>query len=152
MTQFQNNYKVYSNAQSTGIQYIWDGDNTTPDYRQEWLNQPVLGATNDGAYDYVILGFNSSYSDLYLISGTQKQELRVNLEGASRVFQGDISIREAIIYISGGQSGDSSNYGVYTYGNYYAGTAKSLVQSYSKPQTFTLHAHKTNSSYFACTD
>jgi hypothetical protein len=121
MTQFQNNYKVYSNSQSTGVQYVWDGDNTTPDYRQEWVNQPVLGVTNDGAYDYAILGFNSSYSDLYLISGTQKQELRVNLESASwsRVFAGDISIREAIVYISGGQTGESGNYGVYTYGNYY---------------------------------
>ena len=91
---------------------------------------------------------------MYLISGTQKQELRVNLESASysRIFTGDISVRESIVYISGGLSGESNNYGIYTFGNYYPGTAKSLVQSYSKPAIFTLHSHFASASYFACSD
>ena len=78
-------------------------------------------ATNDGAFDYAVLGFNANYSDLYLISGTQKQELRVNLESAtsSRTLNRYMSIREAIVYISGGSSGESTLNGVYTFGNYY---------------------------------
>lgn len=84
-TQFQNSYRIYANTSidsgSSGIQYIWNGSSTSSfDYRQVWENQPVLGVVNNGAFDYAVLGYNGSYSDLYLISGTQKQELRVNLE------------------------------------------------------------------------
>lgn len=111
ITSFQNNFKIYANLKVTGVQYVWNGDETTPDYRQEWLNQKVMGVVNDGANDYAVLGYNAFYSDLYIISGTQKQELRVNLESASyaRTLDGYLSIREAIVYISGGSTGESSN-------------------------------------------
>jgi len=70
-----------------------------------------MEVVNDGANDYAVLGYNASYSDLYIISGTQKQELRVNLEAAgyARTLDGYLSIREAIVYISGGFTGESSN-------------------------------------------
>lgn len=41
-TQFQNSFKLYSQLGSNGIQYVWDGSATAPDYRQVWLNQPIL--------------------------------------------------------------------------------------------------------------
>ena len=110
---------------------------------------------NDGAFDYAILGFSNTYSGLYLISGTQKQELRVNLEAsaASRILDGYMSIRKGMVYINGGKSGESNNYGVYTFGNYYPGTPKSLVQSYTLSTTaFLFHSHSTAESYFACGD
>lgn len=50
-------------------------------------------------------------------------------------------------------SGESSNYGIYTYGNYYPGTPKSLVQEYSlSTNKFLWHAHSSNFSYFANND
>lgn len=103
------------------MQYTWDGVSESPNTRQEWKNQPILGIVNDGALDYAILGFNENYADLYLIQGTQKSELRVNLEASAdaRVFGSYLSIREGIVYISGGKTGQSDNYGVYTYGNYF---------------------------------
>lgn len=152
-TEFQNNYKIYSNLGSSGIQYLWDGWDAT-DYRQVWLNSIITWVVNNGAYDYAIIG-SESYSDLYLISGTQKQELRVNLEAAtsSRTFTWYMSVREDIVYISGWLSGESSNYGIYSYGNYYPGTAKSLVQEYSlSTNKFLWHVHSSNRWYFANTD
>lgn len=156
-THFQNNYKIYTNFGTTGVQYMWDWFDTAPDYRQEWENQNILAVTNNGAFDYAILGAygTEGYNDLYIISGSQKQELRVNLETSStaRVFNRYISIREDIVYISWGKTGESSNYGIYTYGNYYPWTAKSLVQSYSGTTTsFIFHAHWLATSYFACND
>lgn len=156
-TQFQNSYRIYANTSldndSSGIQYIWNWSSSSSfDYRQVWENQPVLWVISDGAFDYAILWFSELYSDLYLISGTQKQELRVNLESStfSRVLNGFLSIRETIVYISGGQSGESTQNWIYTYGNYYPGTSKSLVQSYGTGNwTFLVHTHTSNNSYFA---
>jgi len=153
LTWFQNSFKVYTNKKNSGIQYLWNGSSLTYEYRQEWENQPILWVTNDGAFDYAVLGFSASYSDLYLISGTQKQELRVNLESAtsSRTLNRYMSIREAIVYISGGSSGESTLNGVYTFGNYYPWTPKSLVQQYSAPNwvNFLFHIHDLATSYFA---
>jgi len=120
-TQFQGNFKVYTNAQQTGVQYVWDWSTEAPSYRQEWINQPILWVVNDWAFDYAVLWFNENYSDLYLISGTQRQELRVNLETAaySRILNWFLSIREGIVYISWGKTWQSTNEGIYTYGNYY---------------------------------
>lgn len=154
-TQFQNTFKVYTKLGNSGVQYEWDGSAVAPSYRQVWENLPVLGVVNDGAFDYAVLGFSSAYSGLYLIQGTQKQELRVNLEASaySRLLAGYLSIRKWMLYISGGGSGESSNYGVYTYGSYYAGTPKSLVQQYSgTTNLFYMHCHSTAESYFACAD
>lgn len=154
-TQFQNSFKIYTNLGSTGVQYIWDGTDTVVSYRQTWLNQPVLWVVNDGALDYAILWFSSAYSGLYLISWTQKQEIRVNLETSaySRLLSGNMSIRKSIVYISGGWSWESSNYGIYTYGLYYPWTPKSLVQQYSlSTNAFSFHCHSTAESYFANAD
>ena len=156
-TQFQNQYKIYANFWTTGVQYIWDWTATAADYRQEWDNLNVVSVVNNGAYDYAILWkvWSEAYNDLYLISGTQKQELRVNLEASnySRVFNWYMSIREDIVYISGGKTGESSNYGIYTYGNYYPWTSKSLVQSYSLGvNSFLFHVHSWAASYFANND
>ena len=154
-TQFQWTYKIYTNSINTWIQYIWDWVSEAISYRQEWINQPVLWVVNDWAYDYAILWFSQFYSDLYLISWTQKSELRVNLETASysRLLNWNMSIREWIIYISWWQSWESSNYWIYTYWNYYPWTAKSLVQSYSLANDwFMHHTHSDTESYFACDD
>jgi hypothetical protein len=154
-TEFQNNYKIYTKSWNSWVQYFWNGTSALPDYRQIWLNQPVLWVINDWAVDYAILWYSLSYSDLYLISWSTKQELRVNLEASttSRVLDWYLSIREWIVYISWWLSGESTNYWVYTYGNYYPWTSKSLVQQYSKStDKITWHCHSTSSSYFACND
>lgn len=155
-TQFQNQYKIYSNLWNSWIQYLWDWSSIEPDYRQIWENQPVLWVVNDWPYDYAILWFNEHYSDLYLITWTQKQEIRVNLEASfsSRILQWNISIREWIVYISWGQSWESYNYWIYTYWNYYPGAPKSLVQEYSwwSLGVFGFHSHWVGISYFSCSD
>jgi len=155
ISQFQDTFKVYANNVNTGIQYIWDGASTNPTYRQEWYNQPILWWVNDWSYDYVILGFNENYSDLYQVAGTQKQEIRSNLETStlSRVLNWFLSIRQWIVYISWWKSWESSNYGIYTYGNYYPWARKSLVQSHSwTSNAFLWHCHSETNSYFACAD
>ena len=55
LTSFQNKFKIYTNKLSTGIQYIWNGVDTAPDDRQEWINQPIMGIVNNGADDYAVL-------------------------------------------------------------------------------------------------
>jgi len=153
-TQFQGTFKIYTNLINTWVQYIWDWVSEAISYRQEWENQPILWVTNDWAKDYTILWFNENYSDLYLIQWTQKQELRVNLETSSdsRILGRYLSIREWIVYISWGLTWESSNFWVYTYWNYYPWSAKSLVQSYSWPNSFLHHCHKNTTSYFADTN
>ena len=154
-SQFQNNFRIYTSIVNCWIQYFWDWQSALPDYRQVWENQPILWIVNDWPYDYAILWFNNLYSDLYLISWTQKQELRVNLEASStsRILDWYLSIREAIVYISWWLSWESNNYWIYSYGNYYPWTSKSLVQEYSKSTSrFTFHCHDTSNSYFVCTD
>jgi len=155
ISQFQTDFTILTNNVNTWVHYIWDWASTNPKYRQEWANQPILWGCNDGAYNYITTGFNENYADLYLLAGTQKQEIRVNLETSvySRVLWHFLSIREGIVYISGGKSGESSNYWVYTYGNYYAGTKKSLVQSFSLwSNAFYWHCHSESQSFFACVD
>lgn len=155
LCQFQGDFRIYTNNVNTGIQYIWDGASTNPKYRQEWYNQPILWGVNDGAFDYLVLWFNENYADLYQVSGINKQEIRTNLETStySRVLNGYLSIREGIVYISGGKSWESSNYGVYSYWNYYPWTRKSLVLSFSKStNAFMWHCHSEATSYFACAD
>jgi len=103
----------------------------------------------------MIVGYNQAYADLVRFAGTQMQELRVNLEASaeSREFYGYLSVREGIVYISGGRSGQSDEYGVYTYGNYFPWTSKSLVLNYAlSTNRFTFHAHSEVYSYFACVD
>jgi hypothetical protein len=154
-TSFQNTYRIYSNLENSWIQYIWDWASMFADYKQIWENQSILWIQNDWPYDYAILWFNQSYSDLYLISWTQKQELRVNLENSlkSRKLDWYLSIREWILYISWWQSWESNNYWIYTYWNYYPWTPKSLVQEYSKSISyFTFHSHSVANSYFVCND
>ena len=155
-TEFQSNYKIYSNVWTVWMHTFrayWEKD---PSYRQQLKNQPILWVVNDWAYDYAILWYSLNYSDLYLISWTQKQELRVNLEASenSRVLSWDLSIREWIVYISWWLSWESNKYWVYTYGNYYPWTPKSLVQEYwiNWTQQFTYHCHTINISYYACND
>ncbi len=154
-TEFQGQFKIYTTVVNTGVQYVWDWVSEAPSYRQEWNNQPVLWVVNDWAYDYAVLGFNRSYSNLYEIAGTQKRLLRANLSTAnySRRLDKYLSIRDWLIYISGGQSGQSENYWIYTYGNYFPWTPRSLVQSVSLwTDAFLHHAHNISVSYFACAD
>ena len=154
-TQFQGSYKIYANAINTWVQYVWDWVSEAASYRQEWINQPILWVVNDGAYDYAILWFNQNYSDLYQIAGTQKTELRVNLESAtySRVLDKYLSIREGLVYISWGLTWESSNYWIYTYWNYYPWANRSLVQSFSgTTNQFLHHCHKRITSYFSSDD
>lgn len=149
-TTFQNNFKIYANFGNNGNQYYWSGTGAV-DYWQVWENEPILSVANSGAYDYAIIGQTENYAKLVLVSGTQKQDLRVNLESSdySRIFTGNLTVRKGIIYISGGKTGESTNFGIYTYGSYYPGSKKSLVQSFSSITRFLSHTHTSSASYFA---
>ena len=153
-TEFQNNFKVYSNLENTWIQYIWDWVSLLPDYRQKFKNQRILWIENNGAYDYAVLWYNENYAKLWYFAGWQFQLLRKNIEANnnSRILNGYMSIREWMLYISGWKSWESSNYWIYTYWDYLPWTAKSLIQEYSWTiYSFTFHCHKATLSYFATT-
>jgi len=147
-TQFQNNFKIYTNIGNSWVQYFWNWTDVLPFYRQIWNNSRILGVVNDGWNDYAVLWYDRYYSDLYLIQGTQKSEVRVDKENASwaRFLRWNMTIRQGIVYISGGRSGSWE--GVYTYGNYYPGTNKSLVRLVSLTDTILLHAHDSQYTYF----
>ena len=153
-TQFQGTFKIYTNLINTWVQYVWDGVSEAISYRQEWLNQPILWVVNEWATDYAILWFNENYSWLFKIQGTQKTKLRTNLKASSdsRILNKYLSIREGIVYIGWGKTWQSDNYWVYTYGNYYPWTARSLVQSFSWAVSFIYQCHKSTLSYFATAD
>jgi len=152
-TQFQWRFKIYTSIWNTGVQYIWNWVSTAVLYRQEWINLPVLWVVNNWAYDYAVLWPSSLYSNLYLISWTQKQLLKANLSTASysRILWQYLSIRDWIIYINWWKSWQSQNEWIYTYWNYYPWTKKSLVQSYSwlNIQWFLQQVHTDQTSYFA---
>lgn len=153
ITEFQNNIKIYSNLWSTGVLYIWNGTESAPDYRVQYPNSNFNAVVNNGAFDYAVCGLGDNYNDLYIIQGTQRQPLRVNLENStnSRIFTSYMSVREDIVYISGGLTWDvGNNYWVYTYGSYYPGTPASLVQQYSNgTRQILFHTHWVAFSYFA---
>lgn len=152
ITKFQNKFYLYLNKGNWWKQYRWDWISESPEYSQEWTNLGIMAVTSDWAYDYAILWFNEEYSWLYQIAWTQKSELRVNLEKSpnSRVLDWYISIRKWIVYISWWKSGQSSNYWIYSYWNYYPWTPRSLVQEFSWTTTkFKFHTHTIATSYFA---
>lgn len=155
-SKFENNFQIYSKESNTWIHNRWDWTAILPSYEQHRINQPILWTVNDWATDYAILWFNENYSDLYRIDWVQKTELRVNLEqsATSRVLHWDLSIREWLVYISWWLTWQSSNYWVYTYGNYYPWASKGLVQEFSWWATnkFLWHCHWISNSYFACLD
>lgn len=151
-TLFQDNFTIYTNKWNWSKQYKWDWIDALPYYSQEWINLSVQDVVNDWWYDYAILWFNDDYSNLYLISWTQKKKLRVNLEKStiSRVFSSNISIRNWMVYISWWKSWQSTNYGIYTYWTYYPWTDNSLVQSYTwTTYSFKFHAHTIPLAFFA---
>lgn len=161
ITEFQNNYKIYSTVYSTlwitGKQYFWDWLDTDYDYSINWNNLPIWWIAQNGAYDYAVTWYNSSYSDFYEITWSQRTPKRVNLESSSwtRQFQPYLWFRSDICYIS--WANKEWIQGIFSYGNYYPWYDKWLVLEYAKSTTsdsnyFTHQAHSTNKSYFACVD
>lgn len=153
ITQYLNNYRIYTKLEETWVQYLWDWIDQFPDSRQEWYNQSILWCINDWAVDYVVLWTSELYSDLYIVQWTQKAPLRVNLEWWTRGFRKYMSIREWIVYISWFRQ-DLAEDWVYTYWQYYPWTPKSLSLSYSMldDEAFQHHCHTESFSYFSRTD
>lgn len=160
ITEFQNNYKIYTSVQTTNVfaswmQYFWDWTSDAFDYRVPWVNLPILWVQNNWPYDYVITGQSNTYSDLYLVSWSQRQELRVNLEDSTsaREFSKYMSIRWDILYISGRNK--EGKYGIYSYGNYFPWFSKSLTLEYildSWTDNFLFQCGTNTKLYIACTD
>ena len=160
-TEFQDTFKIYANKENIWVQYVWVWSSPFIRYRQEWNNLNVISVANDGAYDYAILWYNEESSALYEIAWTQKKKLRVNLRNNAnaRLLWGYyldaaqyITSQKGMIYISG-KTKESANYWVYTYGNYFPWTARSLTQSYTwTTKDFIYHTHDVNISYFADND
>ena len=154
MTEFQNQYRIYSNIEDLDTyQYFWDWTSEDFDYKVKWKHLPIRAIENDWGYDYWITWFNQYYSDLYQIAGSQRQELRVNLEASTnaRELNEHISSREWIFYISWARNW---TYWVYTYGNYFPWYSQSLVLEHPHPTDDRIlwHTHIASESYFAAAD
>lgn len=153
--EYAGKYRIYANNWDTGIEYTWDWFAEAPSARQEFKSKPFLWGTSEWPFAYMVTWFNENHASLLRFPWLPYEELRINLEASpdSRVFGGYLSVRDSIVYISWGKTGQSNNYWIYTYWNYFPWTKKSLTQSYSlSSDRFTFHAHNSVYSYFACRD
>lgn len=135
ITRYQNQYKVYCNAYrySNGPVdshvYIWDWISTETDQEVVFENSKVINVVNDGGDDYVVFGWISDTSDLYVVQGIRRAELRINVEGNlstnTRLFWKYWTVREWIVYMNG--TNKLWEDCMYSYGKYYNGTPKSLI-------------------------
>ena len=88
VTFFQDQFKIYvrcwdATNPRNGKQYIlWVGE-TAADYVTSWERLPILWACNIWSTDYVVVWAWPNYSDLYAVSGTQRQLLKSNQDGMS---------------------------------------------------------------------
>lgn len=100
ITFFQDSFKIYSKTIASdasltprdGKQYVIRAGETEPDYETLWKRLPIMGVSNAWAIDYVVTGSGNNYSDLFAVSGTQRQLLKSNPDGMSlwRKFNGKI--------------------------------------------------------------
>lgn len=97
ITFFQDSFHLYSSLWAAwiardGQQFIIRVGQTSPDYVTKWDRLPILGACNQWWTDYVVTWFSQNYSDLYIVSGTQRQLSKSNFEWMTlwRKFNGKI--------------------------------------------------------------
>ena len=129
MTFFQDQFKLYSSVNSTnGRQYIIPLWATAPDYVTEWTWLPILWASNMGGTDYVITGWTATYTDLYVVSWTQRQQIHWNIEGitgrtfgnANYTYISPIMSRRDDMFIVW-YTANNSDWALFKYGRFFGG-------------------------------
>jgi hypothetical protein len=88
LTFFQDQFRAYSTYNSDSSSISLSGKMflfstsllTQPQYIVDWDNLPIIWATNSRGSDYVIAWYSQSSSDLYVVSGTQAQPVKTNME------------------------------------------------------------------------
>jgi len=118
ITFFQDNFNIYTSNWWQGRQYIFPILSETPYYNIEWNWLPILWATNLWATDYVITWHSDNYSDLYIVSWTQRQLLKANTEWKWRKFSWLLHSRLDDIYLVWKYPNNSDHY-LYKYSNYF---------------------------------
>lgn len=127
LTLFQDQFKLYSNVNDTNWrQYIINVWDTAATYITNWIGLPIQWASNVWWIDYVVTWVNTSRSDLYAVSGTQRKLVVWNNDWIrSRTFWS-----WALTYVSPIMSNNddifvtwytynNSNAGLFKYGKYY---------------------------------
>jgi len=142
LTVFQDNYKIYSSVNwQDGRQYIVNFIGTNL-YTTEWAGLPVLKAANIGPIDYIVTWSTSTFTDLYAVSGTQRQQIKGNLEWVSErnftngVQVGGVNImsRRDDIFLSG-TTFSTTKWAIFKYGAFYPGVGDTLTCPYGADDT-----------------
>lgn len=133
ITYYQDTYKIfynipkYSNWPKEWFINYWDWISSSVSTFVKYDNSGILNVVNDGAYDYVVF-WNTYSNDLYLVSGINRQELRINTENSinnTRLLWIEWVIREWVLYMT--WINKLWNYCLYSYWNYYPWFNKSLM-------------------------
>ena len=130
ITFFQDNFSIYTTWWNHWRQYLFPILATTPYYNIEWKWLPILWVTNLWWLDYVVTWYNEFYSDLYLVSWTQRKPLKINSEwNNSRGFYWIISSRLDDIYLTWkfDVNTTATQYRLYKFWNYYNGFSQELT-------------------------
>lgn len=149
ITFFQDSFHLYSKASGwatgsstprNGRQYIIRVWQTTPDYITKWDRLPIMWACNIWSTDYVVTGFWPRYSDLYVVSWTQRQLIRSNFESMSlgRQFTGDIiSWKDEIFLLGRNRDSHQSPYAssIFRLGKYFPWMPQALTEIYRTSTT-----------------
>lgn len=122
------NVKRWANGTADSYVGIWDGIDENLSQVVKFDNSEARFVINDGDNDFVAY-WGSSTSDLYVVQGLTRTELRVNVEGSASInwrFLGTEGfVREGICYFNGtNKLGETS---LYSYGKFYSGNSRSLV-------------------------
>ena len=121
ITFFQDNFNIYMSWWNYWRQYLFPILSTTPYYNIIWEWLPFLWVVNQWWLDYVVTWFNKLYSDLYLVSWTQRKSLKINWEwGNSRQFTWLLYTRLEDIYIWWEYKSNDRLYRFWNYYNWYA--------------------------------
>lgn len=149
MTFFQDTFNIYTNTWwNQGNQYVFVIWETSPTYNINWSWLPILWAVNLWGIDYVITGFNQFYSDLYLVSGTQRKLLKSNIEWwTGRWFYWYLFKRLDDLYISWINTTDEY---IYKYWNYYPWFNQELVPFLKAPDRIISFNSNVSSLYIWC--
>jgi len=121
ITFFQDNFNIYTTWWNYWRQYVFPILSETPYYNIEWKWLPILWALNEWWLDYVVTWYNSSYSDLYLVSWTQKKALKINSEwSGSRKFNWILHNRLGDMYIAWSYNWDKKLFRFWNYYNWFS--------------------------------
>lgn len=123
MTEYLWTIKLYTICWDNTYMYTWDWVDYLPTSRQIWYwirIKKKWWVLNNWAYDYLL----SDIWDLYVITWTQKQKIKVSNSEIEVKFYRLLWIKDDLLYIA-----DSSRY-IYTYWTKYPWIANNLCTSY----------------------